>query len=98
MVDVEQIERARRRTDAWELDAAVTAFWRTALLLCMLVLELSARCLYDPDFVGACIVSSNTRSVAVLRGEEPKMADSKRDSRISPSLYTENISIRLFPT
>ena len=55
-VDVEKVMRARSRTDAWELGAAVTALWRTALLLGVLVLKLSAWGLYDADFVGTCIV------------------------------------------
>ena len=59
-VDVEKVARAWRRTDAWELGAAVTALWRTALLLGVLVLEFSAGCLNDADFVGTCIVPGGT--------------------------------------
>ena len=55
-VDVGKVIRARSITDAWELGAAVTALWRTALFLGVLVLKLSAWGLYDADFVGTCIV------------------------------------------
>lgn len=55
-VDVEKVIRARSRTDPWELGAAVTALWRTALLLGVLVLKFSTWGLYNADFVGTCIV------------------------------------------
>ena len=49
--------RAQRRTNAWELDATVTAFWWASLLLSVLVLELATGGLDDSDFVGARIVT-----------------------------------------
>ena len=44
------------RTHAWELDAAVTAFGSSALLLDVKVTELAAGCLDDADLVGPRVV------------------------------------------
>ena len=54
------------KTNAWELDATVAALWRAALLLGVLVLELSSWRLDDSDFVGTCIVPSRHPSVTDL--------------------------------
>lgn len=58
------------KTDAWEFGATVTALWRAALLLGMLVLELSSWRLDDSDFVRACVVPSGISSVVGFESEE----------------------------
>ena len=56
------------RTDSWELGAAVTALWRAALLLGVLILEFSAGGFDDADFVRASVVPSRTSSVIMSQG------------------------------
>lgn len=60
-----QVER-KGRTYAWQLDTAITAFGWAALLLGVLVLELSAWSLDDSDFVRAGVVSGYTLSAPVF--------------------------------
>ena len=65
LVDIEKVRRAQRRTNAWELGATVTALWRAALLLGVLVLEFSAWRLHDSYFVGTCVVPGRTSLVTL---------------------------------
>ena len=58
--------RSVGKTDAWELGATVAALWRAALLLRVLVLELSSRSLDDSNFVRAGVVSDGASSVTIL--------------------------------
>lgn len=99
-MDVELVGRVLwggKGTNAWELGATVTALWRAALLLGVLVLELSPWGLDDSDFVGTCVVSGRNPSVSIpiRRAWTCQACCSQRDLRISPSLRIKNVSIGL---
>lgn len=81
------------KTDAWELGATVAALWRAALLLCVLVLELSSWRLDDPNFVRTCVVPSRSSSVIDPKSLELLLERARSyevDLRIPPSLRTNS--------